>query len=142
MKYVKKPVVVDAMQFITNNEANSDHINNVVSWINTNGGKASHNNTDVLVLTSRGELVVAVGGWIVKNDSGEFEVCKPNIFKKTYELFETNVFNYAEPVVSEPFNPRYLNTTEGTIDMCAIGCDKCTNTACVDPALRNFRQVH
>ena len=88
MRFKKKPVEVDAIQFITNNEPDSKNMNELVSWVNTNGGKASHNNTDVLVMTSKGELVVSVGSWIIKGVAGEFYPCKPEIFEQTYDKVE------------------------------------------------------
>lgn len=84
-KFRKKPVVIDAVQFKTNNEADNANMNAVVDWINRGGGRAMHDNTDIYIATLEGEMRAEVGDWIIKGVKGEFYPCKPDIFTLTYE---------------------------------------------------------
>lgn len=85
MKFRKKPIVIEAEQFVTNNEASSRNINSVVAWIKNGGGQARHDETDIYIQTLEGEMKATVGDWIIQGVNGEFYPCKPDIFEKTYE---------------------------------------------------------
>lgn len=91
MKFRKKPVIVDAMQFVTNNEPGDVNMNAIVTWINR--GKdpskhmpAWHNGTDIHVPTLEGIMTANVKDWIIRGVKGEFYPCKPDIFEQTYEV--------------------------------------------------------
>lgn len=86
MKYRKKPIVIEARQFETNNEGNSRNINEVVNWIKYNGGKARHDETNIYIEMLEGEMRADVKDFIIQGVNGEFYPCKPDIFEKTYEL--------------------------------------------------------
>lgn len=88
-QYRKKPVVIEAHQFTTNNEANDNHMNTLVEWIIANGGNAKHNSTDIRIATLEGDMRADVGDWIIKGVKGEFYPCKPDIFEATYEKVES-----------------------------------------------------
>lgn len=86
--YRKKPVVIEARQFKTNNEAGgSPHMDALVNWINQGRVPplAGHNGTYIFVPTLEGEMLATVGDWIIKGVKGEFYPCKPDIFEATYE---------------------------------------------------------
>jgi hypothetical protein len=85
MRYRKKPVVIEALQFETNNETNEANMNSVVGWIVNNGGKASHDGTDIYIETLEGRMRASVGDYIIKGVCSEFYPCKPDIFEATYE---------------------------------------------------------
>ena len=71
-KYVKKPVVVEAVKYTGQNK------NEIQSFV----GKE-------LVQRLDGSLQCAnVGDYVIKGVSGEFYPCKPIIFNKTYDLVE------------------------------------------------------
>lgn len=59
MKYRKKPVVIEAIQFI--------------------------DNPYMYIETLEGTMKASVGDYIIKGVNGEFYPCKPDIFEKTYE---------------------------------------------------------
>lgn len=99
-KFRKKPVVIEAIQFETNNSLLMDAI---VDWINGSKGdhkkkgliannisrEAWHNSADIFIDTLEGRMKASVGDWIIKGVEGEFYPCKPDIFEKTYEPFKS-----------------------------------------------------
>ncbi len=87
MKFRKKPVVIEAMQFTTNNEAGSPAMDAIVNWANQGRDKpnAWHNGTNIFINTLEGEMRADVGDWIIRGVKGEFYPCKPDIFAATYE---------------------------------------------------------
>lgn len=86
-QYRKKPVVIEARQFETNNEAGDINMNALVGWMNQgrDNMRAWHNGTDIFINTLEGEMRAEVKDWIICGVSGEFYPCKPDIFDKTYE---------------------------------------------------------
>ena len=79
----KKPVVVEAMQFATNNEVGDVNMNAIVIWMNQGRDKANawHNGTDIFISTLEGEMRASCGDWIIRGVKGEFYPCKPDIFR-------------------------------------------------------------
>ena len=88
-KYRKKPVVIEAVQFVTNNDDGSCCAE-IVRWINggSDEGGARTDNTDIYINTLEGEMRAEVGDYIIKGVKGEFYPCKPDIFEATYEPVE------------------------------------------------------
>lgn len=89
-KYRKKPVVIEARRFDTNNEVGSPTMDAIVNWINQGRVKmgAWHNCTDIYIQTLEGEMRASVGDWIIKGVKGEFYPCKNDIFEATYDFAE------------------------------------------------------
>ncbi len=85
--FCKKMVVVEALQFETNNEPGDVNMNRVVGWMNQGQSecRAWHNGTNIFVKTLEGEMRADVGDWIIKGVKGEFYPCKPDIFAETYD---------------------------------------------------------
>jgi len=83
MKFRKKPVVIEAIQFTG---GNWERIGEFV------GQKAAlarkYGNNILLINTLEGEMRADVGDWIIKGVKGEFYPCKPDIFELTYEKVE------------------------------------------------------
>lgn len=80
MRYRKKPVVVEAMQFLGTNW--KDCLEWMGSPINTNYDYTPN----VLVIhTLEGNMDARREDWIIKGIQGEFYPCKPDIFRATYE---------------------------------------------------------
>lgn len=84
-KFRKKPVVIEARQFVTSNEADDVNMNALVGWIITSGGDATHNGTNIFIQTLEGEHRADVGDWIIRGVAREFYPCKNSIFEDTYE---------------------------------------------------------
>ena len=85
MKYRKKPVVIEAMQFSTENHAE------VCDWISANGGWVFWVAGDVTggeridIQTLEGVMAARPGDWIIKGVKGEFYPVKSDVFDQTYE---------------------------------------------------------
>ena len=80
MRFRKKPVVIDAIQWSGSNWHEAyDFAGHVVYTANED---------DVVVLkvsTLEGEMTAQPGDWLLKGVAGEFYPCKPDIFEATYE---------------------------------------------------------
>lgn len=89
MKYVKLPIVIDAIQFDGNN---TDKILQFV-------GSCGHTNESdgtITIYTLEGYMKVSKGDYVIRGVNGEFYPCKPDIFAKTYKEYDgesTEVYN-------------------------------------------------
>ena len=79
LKYRKKPVVIDAVQYTGAN------FNDIEEFV---GGDAEFREGQLVVATLEGPLRASPGDWIIKGVKGEFYPCKPNIFALTYETVD------------------------------------------------------
>ena len=84
-KYRKKPVVIDAVQFLEN-------LDEVKAFV---GSGARFQDGRLLIDTLEGALHASPGDWVIKGIGGEFYPCKPDIFKASYE--PTELTQKAEP---------------------------------------------
>lgn len=98
MKYRKKPVVVEAIQFVitkeipckfgVRKETNSMEISQWMGKINKaktipNGTKEGR--VCIEIETLEGTMLADIGDYIIKGIQDEFYPCKPDIFEQTYE---------------------------------------------------------
>lgn len=87
MKFRKKPVVVDAVQFVVWDLAKIPlfiDLHNVTYPVYKNElGKPF-----IVIPTIEGPLNASNLDWIIKGICGEVYPCKPDIFEKTYEKVE------------------------------------------------------
>lgn len=84
MKFRKKPVVIEAVQF----NKNEDIGNAALLWgENFQNALVFDMETDEVVGidTLEGMHRLSKGDWIIKGVKGEFYPCKPDIFEMTYE---------------------------------------------------------
>ncbi len=90
MKYRKKPVVIEALQWTgTNFEeikafVGKDLEYSILDTAWEVGKGAPH--VFMKIHTLEGDHECAVGGYIIKGANGEFCPCKPDIFGKTYDV--------------------------------------------------------
>jgi len=95
MKFRKKPVVIEAVQFIYSTEG----IANIKEFCGSALGtikKARHptalGEAEIGTLEDGIHLkvqhIATEGDWIIKGVQGEFYACKPDIFEATYESVE------------------------------------------------------
>lgn len=86
----KKPVTIEARQFVTNNEPGpgAPNMDALVLWMNQGKDKmkAWHNGTDIFIKTFEGEMRASCGDWIIRGVKGEFYPCKSDVFAATYEF--------------------------------------------------------
>lgn len=84
MKYRKKPVVIDAIQF----DGSVESADKLEIW---SGGKVEMYADGVplkpflKIKTLEGIMTAMPGDYIIKGIEGEFYPCKPGIFEQTYE---------------------------------------------------------
>ncbi len=76
MKFRKKPVIIEAEQYLRH----GSEAERQAMWCN---GKQC--NEGIIISTLEGDMLCRFGDWIIKDISGEFYPCKPDIFKETYE---------------------------------------------------------
>jgi hypothetical protein len=96
MKFRKKPVVIEAIQFTGSNFeevisfGNGKVLHNVTLGGDENGNGHPQGYDKIFIPTLEVEMNVSVNDWIIKGVQGEFYPCKPDIFEKTYELAEAD----------------------------------------------------
>ena len=87
-KYRKKPVVIEAVQWL------GDNLAEVINFTGRNESAAhwtwEHFESVVAadglkIFTLEGTMKADVGDFIIKGVAGEFYPCKPDIFEMTYE---------------------------------------------------------
>ena len=83
-KYRKKPVKIEAIEFIDTPER-IEEIFNFIGDETIRVDYSIYNRPAVLIETLEGTMRADVGDYIIKGINGEFYPCKPDIFKKTYE---------------------------------------------------------
>lgn len=86
MKFRKKPVVVEAEQFLPNDEA----IEKVMSLASQGSrqvmvSRSAVGHYTMHVHTLEGVMEASIGDWIIRGINGEVYPCKPDIFYATYE---------------------------------------------------------
>jgi hypothetical protein len=80
MKFRKKPVVIDAVQWTGSNGEEID------SFIGEIGDRHYYDVDGTLIIkTLEGNHDATINDWIIKGIKGEFYPCKPDIFEMTYE---------------------------------------------------------
>ena len=77
-KYVKKPVVIEALQYVTTN-----HLE-VCQFIGEFPHKYIQTEEVIIISTLEGDHLVRHGDFVIKGIYGEFYPCKPDIFKASY----------------------------------------------------------
>ena len=86
MKYKKKPVTIEAEEFIIRD------YNDVPVYMEYFGQKfiikGENYNRYIEIPTLEGVMKANVGDYIIKGINGELYPCKPDIFKKTYDKVE------------------------------------------------------
>lgn len=83
MKYRKKPIVIEAVQW-TNKEGS-------LAAIHVLGCRpifAADGTSNLIIETLEGNHLVYVMDWIIKGVTGDFYPCKQDIFNKIYESIE------------------------------------------------------
>ena len=121
-KFVKKPVVIEAIQY---DGANITEIENFVGvklpsvWL-------SVEDTQLLIPTLEGDMKVSKGDYVIKGIKGEFYPCKPDVFKSTYNAVEDNngILSEGEKRVRKSFNPSALKRVANFKSITASAIDE------------------
>lgn len=84
--YCKKPVYIEAKQW------NGNNFNEIKEFV---GDKLNYKIDrkidaieDISINTSKGNINVSIGDFIIKGIKKEFCTCKPDIFNMTYDIVE------------------------------------------------------
>lgn len=85
MKYVKKPLVVTAVQWNGNNREE------ILSFLNGSKAVMVEGNDFFYINTLEGDMRASKGDYIIKGFKGEFYPCKPDIFKATYDVYKETI---------------------------------------------------
>jgi len=94
MKYRKKPIEVEAVQYTGDNleEVKAFALDKIYSFVyhetkfDADGCGAKSVPMEIWAIhTLEGDMAVCVGDYIIKGVNGEYYPCKPDIFEKTYE---------------------------------------------------------
>ena len=80
-KYRKKPVVIEAIQYLR-----EDNISSCMDFCPNMVYNEQDNEYDIRTL--EGDMRVSENDYIIKGIQGEYYPCKPDIFEKTYDLVE------------------------------------------------------
>lgn len=89
MKFRKKPIVIEAVQFLPNSES----IDEIMAMASQGQRQvvANHdpsNGWSLSIETLEGRMTATIGDWIIRGVGGELYPCKPDIFIATYERVE------------------------------------------------------
>lgn len=75
-KYVKKPVIIEAIQWT------GENLSEIDKFVQA---KVQKRALVLIIPTLEGKMHASLGDYIIKGVNGEFYPCKPDIFDKTYE---------------------------------------------------------
>ena len=84
-KFRKKPVVIEAFQYMGSHEQKEDP-----DWIvdAIKEGTVFFEYGEMIIKTLEGNHIARKNDWIIKGIKGELYPCKPDIFEQTYEEVE------------------------------------------------------
>lgn len=84
MRYRKKPVVIDAIQW------RGDNYSEVFEFTGGNAYPAKSHSDTLFVTTLEGEMKADKGCYIIRGINGDYYPCQEVTFKKIYEKVEGN----------------------------------------------------
>lgn len=79
MKYRKKPVVIEAVQWKLLN------VGEISEFLGNDQDKTFVSNGQLIIKTLEGDMRADDYDWIIRGVKGELYPCKPDIFEATYE---------------------------------------------------------
>jgi len=88
-KFRKKPVEIEAVQFLPNNDSTA-----AIMALASEGtrqvdiDRTADGHYRMYIHTLEGKMEASIGDWIIRGVSGELYPCKPDIFLKTYDYVE------------------------------------------------------
>ncbi len=79
MRYRRKPVIFDAIQWT------GENFNEIRAFVGQNTPLHQMGCDRLGIPTLEGVMTASLGDWIIMGTRGEFWPCKPNVFAATYE---------------------------------------------------------
>lgn len=91
MKYRKKPVIVEAVQFDGRREIPGVIVSPVLE-------PTPENPTGVYgqIKTLEGTMTCIVGDWVITGAKSDLSICKPDIFEATYEAIPSSALPWID----------------------------------------------
>lgn len=80
MRYRKKPVVIEAIQYKDTFEKTLKEIKDFCPTSKYLGAEGHY---FLIIPTLEGDMRASAGDWIIRGVNGEYYPCKPDIFEKT-----------------------------------------------------------
>lgn len=84
MKFRKKPVIIEAEQWLGDNDL--VEAGKVAAFLQQGKADFQVDKDTIFINTLEGKMMASKGDWIIKGVKGEFYPCKNDIFEATYEL--------------------------------------------------------
>ena len=129
-RYRKKPIVVEAIQYT------GDNYEDLLKFAPDNIGFVnitSNNNTVlwqtfVTLKTRDNVLEVNISDYVIKDEDGDYQVCKEDVFEKSYDLIDgkQKLPNTECPICHGILEDEYKHTFFA--DLHTMGCFKCGYT--------------
>lgn len=85
MKFRRRPIIIDAVQWWSHEEGQGNH-HKVTELADRQGVRLSNLKKYGWLETSMGGHRVKAGDWIIQNHNGEYSSCNPETFERLYEL--------------------------------------------------------
>lgn len=85
MKYRKKPVVIEAEQYMFGQSGPSD----LITLLQKTPCDYYFAGESLFIRTLEGDMKADSGDWVIRGVKGECYPCKPDIFEATYEKVES-----------------------------------------------------
>lgn len=121
-KFVKKPVVIEAIQY------NGENIEAIEAFVGKKLSTVMASDVDVklIIPTLEGDMKASKDDWIIKGVNGEFYPCKPDVFKQSYNMIKENngILSEGEKRVRKSFNPSALKRVENFKSITASAIDE------------------
>lgn len=121
-KFVKKPVVIEALQY------NGENIEAIEAFVGKKLSTVMASDVDVklIIPTLEGDMKASKYDWIIKGVNGEFYPCKPDVFKQSYNMIKENndILSEGEKRVRKSFNPSALKRVENFKSITASAIDE------------------
>ena len=87
MKYRKKPVVIDAIQWTGKNlEECNEFLGD--DYLRHCAEKGLYGKNEIHIKTLEGSHIASLNDFLIRGIKGEHYACKPDIFEATYEVAE------------------------------------------------------
>lgn len=86
MKYRKKPVIIEAIQWKGDRAAVEMFFNDLIEP--TCMSPITFGSREVYITTLEGTMTASLNDWIIRGVKNELYPCKPDIFKELYDVVE------------------------------------------------------
>lgn len=144
MKYKKKPVIIDAVQwtgknhremfdFLTENTFKEESMT-----VSGDHFYIDHNKVEggLIIKTLEGEHLATIGDYIIRGVKGEYYPCKEDIFHQTYEIEESNTLTWGDGWGTITIPPTNLVPFHTICGCTTCGCTMGNNM--VDPKFNSI----